>query len=108
MSLETLETPQGISVALVYAADLFEAATLERMAGHWQTLLRGMVACPAQAIGELPMLAASEQHGLRTWNQTAQRYPEQYCVHRLIEQQAQRSPEATAVVFGARQLTYRQ
>ncbi len=108
LSLETLETPQGISVALVYAADLFEAATLERMAGHWQTLLRGMVACPAQAIGELPMLAASEQHGLRTWNQTAQRYPEQYCVHRLIEQQAQRSPEATAVVFGARQLTYRQ
>ncbi|WP_145257580.1 AMP-binding protein, partial [Pseudomonas sp. DE0157] len=44
----------------------------------------------------------------RTWNQTAQRYPDEYCVHRLIEQQAQRSPEASAVAFGARQLTYRQ
>ncbi|MEC4024004.1 amino acid adenylation domain-containing protein, partial [Pseudomonas fulva] len=108
LSLETLETPQGIFVALVYAADLFEAATIERMAAHWQTLLRGMVACPAQAIGELPMLAASEQHSLRTWNQTAQRYPDEYCVHRLIEQQAQRSPEASAVVFGARHLTYGQ
>ncbi|MBF8653411.1 AMP-binding protein, partial [Pseudomonas putida] len=39
---------------------------------------------------------------------TAQRYPDEYCVHRLIEQQAQRSPEASAVVFSARHLTYRQ
>ena len=108
LSLETLETPQGISVALVYAAELFEATTIERMASHWQTLLRGMVADASQAIGELPMLEVAQHQTLRDWNRTAQRYPDEYCVQRLIEQQVERSPEAVALVFAERQLSYRQ
>ncbi|WDY56394.1 non-ribosomal peptide synthetase [Pseudomonas sp. PSKL.D1] len=108
LSLETLETPQGIAVALVYAADLFDASTIERLASHWQALLRGMVADASQAIGELPMLDASARQTLQAWNDTAQRYADEYRVHRLIEQQVERSPAATALVFGARQLSYRE
>uniref|UniRef100_UPI00130EE348 non-ribosomal peptide synthetase n=1 Tax=Pseudomonas fluorescens TaxID=294 RepID=UPI00130EE348 len=108
LSLETLETPQGIAVALVYAADLFEPATIERLAGHWQYLLRGMAADAGRAIGELSMLDPTQQQVLEAWNHTDVRYPGEYCVQRLFERQAQATPDAVALVFGDRQLSYRQ
>ncbi|HGJ8974839.1 TPA: amino acid adenylation domain-containing protein, partial [Pseudomonas aeruginosa] len=107
LSLDTYEKGGRLHAALTYATDLFEAETIERMARHWQNLLRAMLVAPAARIDTLPMLEADERRQmLETWNATAANYPLETCVHRLFEHQVQRSPEAPALVFGEQRLSY--
>ncbi|NJJ57027.1 non-ribosomal peptide synthase/polyketide synthase [Pseudomonas sp. B14(2022)] len=109
LTLDTYEKSGTLHAALTYANDLFDAPSIARMARHWISLLQAMVADGEQRIGELPMLAADEQHMLvHAWNQTAQAYPTERGIHHLIEDQAQRTPDAPALVFGATTLTYAQ
>jgi non-ribosomal peptide synthetase component F len=58
------EVPAGIQGAIVYSTDLFDPATIERMAGHFQVLLEGIVANPDRKLTELPLLTLTEQHQL--------------------------------------------
>ena len=75
--------------------------------GHWRVLLAGIVADPAQPISRLPLLTPEERREmLESWNATAVAYPRERCIHELFEQQVARAPEAMAVAFGERQLTY--
>ncbi|BAY89332.1 MULTISPECIES: non-ribosomal peptide synthetase [unclassified Tolypothrix] len=108
LTLEMLETSTGIKGKIQYNTDLFDAATITRMIEHFQTLLVGIVTHPDQNIATLPLLTASEQHQLLwQWNDTQVDYPQQ-CIHRLFEQQVERTPDAVAIVFHHQQLTYRQ
>src|SRR4028119_1622371 len=66
-----METAQGLRASLEYNTDLFNAATITRMLGNFQTLLEGIVANPQQRLSDLPLLTAAEQHQLRVeWNNT--------------------------------------
>ncbi|AFZ28072.1 amino acid adenylation enzyme/thioester reductase family protein [Cylindrospermum stagnale PCC 7417] len=92
-----------------YNTDLFEAATIERMIKHFQTLLSGITAHPNQSIWKLPLLTEAEKHQLLIeWNQTEADYPQDKCIHQLFEEQVERTPDAIAVVFEQQQLTYRE
>ncbi|WP_259740968.1 non-ribosomal peptide synthase/polyketide synthase, partial [Pseudomonas poae] len=109
LTLDTFEKSGTLHAALTYANDLFDAPTIERMARHWISLLHAMVADGEQRVGELPMLAADEHQVLVSeWNQTAQAYPTERGIHQLIEDQAQRTPHAPALQFGASTLSYAQ
>ncbi|NMX75563.1 non-ribosomal peptide synthetase [Pseudomonas sp. WS 5532] len=109
LTLDTYEKSGTLQAALTYANDLFDAPSITRMAQHWISLLQAMVSGDEHRIGELPMLAADEQQVLvQAWNQTAQAYPTAQGVHRLIEEQVQRTPDAPALVFGATTLSYAQ
>ena len=109
LTLDTYEKSGTLHAALTYANDLFDAPTIARMALHWTRLLQAMVGEGEQRIGELPMLAADEQHVLvHAWNQTAEAYPTARGIHHLIEDQVQATPDAPALVFGATTLTYAQ
>jgi surfactin family lipopeptide synthetase A len=103
-----LEEREGqISGWIEYNTDLFEAATIERMAGHFQALAERIAAEPDARIAYLPLLTAAEQQQmLHDWNQSAADYPRAAAVHELIEAQATRSPERTAIVFAGESLTY--
>ena len=103
-SAEEGETIQG---ALIYNTNLFDAATIARLAGHYRTLLEGIVADPGQAVRELPMLTEAERHQILVeWNDTAVAYPDNRCVHELFEDQVARTPRALAVCYGDQSLTY--
>ena len=107
LTLETCDEGDGLAAALVYATDLFEAATIERMAGHWLGLLEAIVAQPDTPIAELPLLSPSERETqLHGWNATATAYPLDTPVHQLIEAQVQRAPDAPALAFGTETLSY--
>ncbi|UFH28619.1 non-ribosomal peptide synthase/polyketide synthase [Pseudomonas sp. CIP-10] len=108
LTLETLETDAAINVSFLYAAELFEAATLQRMAEHWCNLLRGLAADPAQAVGELPLLAPQEQAALLQGWQQAGLAAAPAAVHQLIAEQARRQPQAVALLIGDQQLSYGQ
>ncbi|BAZ14320.1 amino acid adenylation domain-containing protein [Calothrix sp. NIES-4071] len=103
------ETEAGLNGELVYNKDLFDAATINRMAGHFQTLLEGIVANPQQFVMQLPMLNTAELHQLLfEWNDTQVDYPQDKCIHQLFEEQVEQAPDAVAVVFENEQLTYRE
>ena len=94
-----------------YNTDLFDASTIERMAGCYQTLLEGILADPDQPISRLPLLtAAEEEQILVTWNDTGRPVPTDKCIHHLFEEQVARTPEATALVspLEEKRLTYRE
>ena len=72
LTLELEETPEGLSGWFEYSTELFDAATIARMAGHFQTLLEGIVADPEQRVATLPLLPADERRRLLIeWNDTA-------------------------------------
>ncbi len=108
LTLSMEETEQGLQGAWEYNIDLFNAETIARMSGHFQTLLEQIVANPQQHIDELPLLTATERQQLLVeWNNTQADYP-QHCVHEFFEVQASKTPDAVAVVFEEEQLTYRE
>ncbi|MBX3014463.1 MAG: amino acid adenylation domain-containing protein [Caldilineaceae bacterium] len=107
LTLSVMELATGLQVALTYNTDLFAATTIDRMAGHLQTLLAGIVADPDQPIANLPLLTAPERHQLLVeWNDTATAYPKNKCLHHLFEEQVARTPDAVALIDAEQHLTY--
>ncbi|MCA1633792.1 MAG: amino acid adenylation domain-containing protein, partial [Acidobacteria bacterium] len=107
LTLWMWETPTGLGGAIEYNTDLFDQTTVARMVEHFQTLLEGAVANPEERVGRLPLLREWERRRLLVeWNDTAAPYERDRCIHELIEEQAARAPEATAVVFEDRRMTY--
>ncbi|MBW4508478.1 MAG: amino acid adenylation domain-containing protein [Scytonematopsis contorta HA4267-MV1] len=103
------ETETGLTGEFVYNKDLFDAATISRMAGHFQILLEGIVSNSQQRVAQLPLLTPTEQHQLLfEWNDTQADYPQDKCIHQLFEEHVERTPDALAVVFENEQLTYRE
>ncbi|MBU7585508.1 MAG: non-ribosomal peptide synthase/polyketide synthase [Nostoc sp. TH1S01] len=109
LTLLMQQTSTGLVGVWEYNTDLFDASTIERMTGHFVTLLEGIVTNPEEKISQLPLLTPSEQQQLLVeWNNTQTDYPGNKCIHQLFEEQVQRTPDAVAVVFGDRQITYHQ
>ena len=109
--LEEIETEKGsyLEGFWEYDGDLFTPERITRMVGHFQTLLKGIVANPQQTVGELPLLTESEEQQLLVeWNQTQTSYPDHYCIHQLFEEQVVKIPDAIAVIDGEKSLTYEQ
>jgi amino acid adenylation domain-containing protein len=109
LTLYLEETASGLRGTWEYNTDLFEAATIERMTAHLQTILEGIVANPEQHLSDLPLLTEAERQRLLVeWNDTQADYPKDQCIHQLFEAQVERTPDAVAVVFENQQLTYRE
>ncbi|MEH2067466.1 MAG: amino acid adenylation domain-containing protein [Nostoc sp.] len=83
----------------------FEATTITRMLGHFQTMLEGMT-MPQQRLMDLPLLTAAERQQLLVeWN-NQKAYPDEKCIHQLFEAQVELTPNAVAVVCEDQMLTY--
>lgn len=94
---------------LCYERARFSDDAAERMLGHLATLLREIAEDSSRPLASLSTLTDEERsRQLVEWNDTEQPFPEDRCVHELIEEQAERTPDDVAVVFEGRELTYRQ
>jgi amino acid adenylation domain-containing protein len=90
-----------------YNSDLFEAATVRRMLGHYEKVLESIASDPDQFLADIPLLTIEErQQMLVDWNKTAADYPREKCVHELFAEQVAARPKAVAVQFGGESLTY--
>ncbi|MFL6293612.1 MAG: amino acid adenylation domain-containing protein, partial [Thermoanaerobaculia bacterium] len=96
----------GWDVLAEYATALFEPATIDRLLGHFRTLLEG--ADPGKRLSELPLLTEPERLQIAAWNDTRVEYPAGLCLHDLVRLQAERTPDAVAVVGEKERLTYRE
>ncbi|MCX4744333.1 amino acid adenylation domain-containing protein [Kitasatospora sp. NBC_01287] len=109
LTLTLVETGDGLDAAVEYRTDLFEAATVRRLVGHFQTLLAAIAERPTAALSELEMLTAAErQQIVIDWNATQGPYPDTATIHSLIEERSEREPDAIALTHGDVSLTYRQ
>ncbi|KAG0196469.1 hypothetical protein BGX31_005324, partial [Mortierella sp. GBA43] len=70
-------------------------------------MIQEMVMDLDRPITSVEILAQDERKlVLQTWNTTQQDYPDHLCIHHLFEQQVERSPQATALVFNDKSMTY--
>ncbi|MEI9849778.1 MAG: amino acid adenylation domain-containing protein [Sphingomonas sp.] len=99
------ETADEIHGQIEYSTDLFDAASIARLSASLRTLLGSIAAAPDSRLSELEILGEAERQLLDAWNETGMAVPEQP-VHRLFEQQAERSPDAPAVSSHGRELSY--
>ena len=106
LELQIAEGRSGLNGRFVYRTDRFDPATVERMVGHLVTMTEAMLEKPDQKISRLPLLTEKEREQFAEWNQTEAEYPRELCVHELVEAQVARTPEASAVEHGGKQLTY--
>jgi amino acid adenylation domain-containing protein len=92
---------------LEYATALFERPTIDRYLGYFRTLLRSIVADDTQKVDRLPMLPQEERRQiLYEWNATEMEYPRDKCVHKLFEEQVEKTPKAMALAFENEFLSY--
>ena len=107
LDLDVDDRPEGVIGRFIYNTDLFEAATIARIAANWRILLEEIAADPGRRIAEFSLLTEAERRQvLVEWNQTEAEYPREKTVHRLFEEQVERAPEAVAVEFEGQRLTY--
>ena len=100
------ETPDGLDALWEYSTDLFSHETIERMHGHLARLLESAVAAPDVPSDELAILSEDEHRELLDRSTgPAVDYP-QVPLHRLVEAQAARIPDAVAVVCGDERVYY--
>ncbi|WP_157651486.1 non-ribosomal peptide synthetase, partial [Burkholderia ubonensis] len=109
LTLHVQDSDHGLAGSLEYNLDLFDAATIERMAEHFRHLLEAVIADSNRPLGELSLLSDAERNTLTVeWNRTDTDFgaDAEQPLHRLFEQQAERTPDAVAAVHDDASLTY--
>ncbi|MFI7605992.1 amino acid adenylation domain-containing protein [Micromonospora sp. NPDC049366] len=104
--LHAVETVDGLWGKLVFNTDLFTRDTVERMAGRLTALLRAVVAAPDTPVSAPAVFAPSERELLAGWNETAADFPRTQTLHGPVEERAARTPDAVALRFEGRSVTY--
>ncbi|HUC56862.1 MAG TPA: amino acid adenylation domain-containing protein [Streptosporangiaceae bacterium] len=96
----------GLRISATYPPALFDQATIQRLLGHLQVLLRAAAADPATGLTDLPVLTDAELHReITEWNDTAREFP-QICIHDGFEEQVARAPAAIAAEFDGERVSY--
>lgn len=107
--LEVTELEESLLGCFRYNNDVWEAATVAKIAEHFQNLLTAIVENPQTPVGKLAMLSDREkQQILVEWNDTKRDYDLSCCLHQLFEAQVEKTPEELAVIFEGEELTYRE
>ncbi len=101
------EDRQGLAGRLRYSTDLFDRATIDRLLGHFRTLIDNLIQDADRAIDDVPLLTAEERHQvIVSWNATATAFPEDVCLHELFEARVDEDAQRVAVICGDRALSY--
>jgi amino acid adenylation domain-containing protein/non-ribosomal peptide synthase protein (TIGR01720 family) len=107
LTLSATESEEGLSLSWNYADSLFDAGTIERFAASFGVLVEAIVAAPDARSYALPIVTPAEEAALRSRvAETAHDFPPFLCLHELFERQVEQTPDAVALRFEGRQLTY--
>ncbi|MGW6598225.1 amino acid adenylation domain-containing protein [Streptomyces sp. NPDC055036] len=106
LTLEFTERDDVLDVMIEYGTALFDAATVERLAGHLEVLLAASVAEPRRPVAELPLLTGKGHRELLAGWRGPERPRSPLLAHQLIARQAALRPDAVAAATAAQELTY--
>ncbi|HEY7099297.1 MAG TPA: amino acid adenylation domain-containing protein [Terriglobales bacterium] len=109
LSLCIVDCVKGFHLSLEYNSALMDAQMARRMLASLETMMESAVVDANIRVSDLPLLTEAERREVVTrWNQTKLDFPQNATIHEQIEAQAERTPEAVALEFGERSLTYKQ
>nr|MBA3754873.1 amino acid adenylation domain-containing protein [Nitrosomonas sp.] len=107
LRFETVELPDGsVSASFIYAVDLFAPDGIERLRHHFIRILQTLAAYPQTAISDIDLLGDKDKGQLKVWGSNAPCAAINQPVHHLIEQQANKYPQMTAVISDCVELNY--
>ncbi|MGH9762658.1 MAG: non-ribosomal peptide synthetase, partial [Blastocatellia bacterium] len=107
LTISISETAGSIRGEIAYKADLFDATTITRMAGHYRQLLESLVSEPDRSVFDIRILDDVEMHQLQVaWNDTVREFPFDICLHHRFEAQVDRTPDSIATVYGDEHSSY--
>ena len=107
LSLRMIARPDRLSCVVEYRTDLFDAATIRRLLGHWQVFLAAVIGDPDRPVSEIPLVSDVERRQiLFDRNATTTPYPREKSVAEVFESRAAETPDAVALVLGEERLTY--
>ena len=99
----------GEELIWLYEEEALDRTAIERMHQQFSILLQDIASGKEEPIAKLSILPEEERRKLlEEWNDTGRDYPQDICLHQLFEAQVERTPEAVAVVFEEKQLSYRE
>ncbi|WP_338270568.1 non-ribosomal peptide synthetase, partial [Corallococcus caeni] len=108
LSFVFTHSPQGLAGSVTYSTALFREDSIRRLVSHLRVLLEAIVLDAGQQVSALPLMEEAERRQvLVDWNATATDFPRDATLHGLIEAQVERTPDAVALEFEGRTLTYR-
>ncbi|MBS4095819.1 MAG: amino acid adenylation domain-containing protein [Sulfuricella sp.] len=108
MEVHCWEERGGLKVEFVYNTDLFDAASIARMAANYLTVLESALADPACRVSQMPLLSQAERRLLAAWNDTARPTTRDRCIHQYVADHAARTPDAVALACDGEYLSYAQ
>ncbi|HVF42737.1 MAG TPA: amino acid adenylation domain-containing protein [Pyrinomonadaceae bacterium] len=107
LMFDVSETAGGLEGWFDYNTDLFDAATVERLAAHLRNLLDSAAEDPSRRVSELPMMSEGERRQiLFDWNDTEHEFQGPPSLHQMFEEQAARTPDAPALTFEGEHMTF--
>ncbi|MCZ8521357.1 non-ribosomal peptide synthetase [Paenibacillus caseinilyticus] len=99
---------EPLEIRFEYNAHVYDPGTMDRLAGHLEHILTQVLRSPSGLVQDLTLLTAEEAerqlHLFNPWRQVS--YPADLTIHACFEEQAARTPQHTALVYGGEQLTY--
>ncbi|HYH82092.1 MAG TPA: amino acid adenylation domain-containing protein, partial [Longimicrobium sp.] len=105
----TVSRDDGLVFRTVFDRGRFEDDAIARLLGHLAGVVERIAAAgPELRLSQIELLGEAERREVvEAWNRTEARFPADRCIHHLFEAQAERTPDAVAVVHEAASLTYR-
>ncbi|WP_456443397.1 non-ribosomal peptide synthetase, partial [Caldithrix abyssi] len=108
LTLVMAESPEGYFYEFEYNTDLFEKSTIERMARHFEILLKQLIEKPTQPLARLELVSSQEKRQIvEEWNQTDAALPEQAVIQALFEQTVEQFADRPALVYKDQTLTFK-
>jgi len=109
LKAHAIQLDEALALELHYDPSYYTAVMVARLAGYFETLLSSALKNPEALLSELETLGAADRRELlEIFNCTDAPYPQDECIHHLLEEQAARHPKSVAVSFAGRRLTYEQ
>jgi myxalamid-type nonribosomal peptide synthetase MxaA len=109
LSLSLVGSEENLQLQCDYSTDLLDSKTVRRWMLNFKTLIKAIAQGCADPIYKLPLLSEADyQKLLFEWNQTDKVYPQNLTIHELVEQQCEKTPGSTAIIFGQERWTYQQ
>ena len=99
--------PNGLTGTFVYSPELFDVSIISRMVDHFQRLFEKALAAPDKELSAISLLDEAEyRQVVETWNDTTAEFPGDLCIPEIVEQEAERRPDAIAIESGEDNITY--
>ena len=106
LTLNAVESSEGLCFGFEYAKDLFDEQTIVRLARYYDQFLTAIITDAEQKLSSISLLDSKELAQLASFNRTDISYPHNKTIHQLFEEQAEKTPDKIALIYENKQLSY--